>query len=786
MNKKIKQPISLRQKRLSHLTSNRYMLAAGLTLASAASWPVLAQNSEEEINLDKLQIEDRTLDTNPYAEPGAPYKAKHSGDTRRIKPLAETPQTVNVLTQTQIKDSGKADLREVLAAQPGITLGTGENGNAFGDRYIIRGHEARSDVFVDGLRDPGMTTRESFAVEQIEITKGPSATFAGRGSTGGAVNSITKQASSEYDFNQIEVGLGTDDYRRLTLDSNTKISDKTAFRANILHAYEEVPERGPADRERNGLALSITHAASDKLSLTGDLYFLDAKDKPDLGVYIIPNGAPVDNLPVYTQAEDFLESTVKTATFQLNYDISDAWVLQNKLRYGTTENGYVVTGARGTRRAEDNTDGDGNTIPGDPVAPGAATVSLSTHQGWQDVDYLVNQTNLFFTTKAGQTKHNWIFSLEYSDLNVLNGVYSVSNKGTTNCVLSGRGGTRPGFCIVDAGGEYITDNQNLLAREIERGNWDSDYSISTTSLSVMDTVDINEQWTVHAGLRVDAFDYSNSAYGRGASEPTAYNYSDELFNGHVGFVYHFAKTANVYFTFGTSTNINGGESDVGANCGYGGICTDAENIGNPDPETTTNLELGTKWSLNNEKLLLTAAVFQMTKSDVMESLPNGTSYEDAGSINTGENQVKGFEISLVGNLTDKWSTMAGLTLMDSAVTESNNPEKLNKRLSNFADDSAYLQLRYQATDNFAIGASATYSSEQYTGQPDTAAGSSYKVPSYTTYDLFANYQVNEHLKLRLNVGNLTNKDYYLAGYRSGAFTYKGDARNTQLSVSYEF
>ncbi len=63
--------------------------------------------------------------------------------------------------------------RDILAAQAGITLGTGENGNAFGDRYVIRGHEARSDVFVDGVRDPGMTTRESFATEQIEITKGP-------------------------------------------------------------------------------------------------------------------------------------------------------------------------------------------------------------------------------------------------------------------------------------------------------------------------------------------------------------------------------------------------------------------------------------------------------------------------------------------------------------------------------------------------------------------------------------------------------------------------------------
>src|SRR5690606_32320141 len=154
----------------------------------------------------------------------------------------------------------------VLAAQPGITLGTGENGNAFGDRYVIRGHEARSDVFVDGLRDPGMTTRESFAVEQIEITKGPSSTFAGRGSTGGAVNSITKQASTEYNFNKVQVGVGTDEYRRITLDSNLRVNDDIAVRANVLHAYEEVPDRGPADRERNGIALSGAFQVTSKLN----------------------------------------------------------------------------------------------------------------------------------------------------------------------------------------------------------------------------------------------------------------------------------------------------------------------------------------------------------------------------------------------------------------------------------------------------------------------------------------------------------------------------------------
>ena len=205
----IVRPVSLRQKRAS--------LVLGMSAALLAG-PALAQSAEpDEVELDTLRIEDKAADVNPYTQKGAPYKARVSGDPRRVKPLAETPATIQVLTATQIEESGETDLRDVLDGVPGVTVGTGENGNAFGDRYIIRGQEVRSDVFVDGLRDPGMTTRESFAVEQIEVTKGPSSSFGGRGTTGGAVNSITKQASTDYNFNRVDLGVGTDNFWRGTL-----------------------------------------------------------------------------------------------------------------------------------------------------------------------------------------------------------------------------------------------------------------------------------------------------------------------------------------------------------------------------------------------------------------------------------------------------------------------------------------------------------------------------------------------------------------------------------------
>tara|TARA_R110001592_G_scaffold357416_1_gene660576 strand:+ start:137009 stop:139282 length:2274 start_codon:yes stop_codon:yes gene_type:complete len=748
---------TLKPKKLSlrkpYLATSKTALA--LTIPGLLVVPL--GSAEEVYELDTLQIEERTVDTNPYAEKGAPYKAKISGDKRHVEEIADTPQTITVLTQTLIQDAGKTGLADILASQPGITLGTGENGNAFGDRYVIRGHEARSDVFVDSLRDPGMTIRESFDVEQIEITKGPSSTFAGRGSTGGAINVISKQASSEYDFTKLQGGLGTDDYQRYTVDTNQRINDDWAVRANLLYADEEVPDRSPAKRERTGAALSGVWQASDRMQILADYYYLDAKDRPDLGTYIDRStGKVVKNIPVYLQEQDFLKSEVNTFTLRVGYEFAENVRLDNAMRYGTTDNGYVATGLR-----ED---------------------SLSTHQGWQNVDYFANMANLYWDVDIAGLEHQLLFSVEYTSNDVKNGVYDVDNTGATNCVTSGRGGERPGYCIINGDGTPVANLNHLMGRVINKGRWDSDYNIDTWSVAVMDTIDFNDHWSLFLGVRADNFDYSNDLLGSSDAAPTNYSYSDTLWNGHAGLVYNINENANFYLTYSSASNINGGESDVGGNCGYGGICGDSDIIGDSKPEQTDNIELGTKWQVFDDKLLLTAAVFEITKDDVME----GADYDTVGTLNTGRNRVKGVEVSMAGNITEKLSLQVDAAFMKAKVLKSINPENEGNTLANFADDSLFAQLRYQLTDKFAFGATTTYSSKVFTGQPDTAANEDFSVPSYTVFDAFATYTFSEQLSVRLNVGNVTDEDFYYTAYRSGAFTYMGDKRNAQLTVAYEF
>jgi len=760
------------------------------TLALAISGALVAGAAtaeENKIALDKLTIEESvTPDTNPYAVPGTPYLADRVSDPRRTRSVAETPQTITVLTAAEIEDTGRSDLREILDGQPGITLGTGENGNAFGDRYIIRGHEARSDIFVDGLRDPGMTIRESFAVEQVEISKGPSSSFAGRGTTGGAVNSATKRASTEYDFNKVSAGIGTDDHHRLTLDVNKVINYDTAVRVNLLHAQEDVPDRSPADRDRQGAAFSISHSPTDKLEITADYYHFDGEDKPDLGTYIDSRtGKPVKDIPVYVQDEDFLESQVDTLTLRVGYELNPQSRIVNLTRYGTTDNGYLATGARGTTGYPTLADATADTN-------GFDSIGVSTHQGWQEVEYFANQLNFLTNQEIGGMNHELVLGLEYSDHSVLNGVYENTANGATNCFTVGRGGPGAGYCIIDSNGNEVAGINNLLQRSVTKGDEDSDWNIKTTSIYLMDTVDLNDKWTAFGGLRYDYYDYKTTANfdpdGRGGplpSVPTDFKDKDGFWNGHLGASFKITPNANVYASFSTATNLNGGESDVGTSCGYGGICVDGSDPSLGGPEKTDSWELGTKWRFNDNKLLATAALFRITKTDVMEQ-PSGNSYSTLGTLNTGENEVEGFELGLAGNLTEKLSAQAGVTIMNAKVLKSINPDNEGKTLANFADKSASLHLRYQATPKFAFGGTATYESVRFTGQPDSAANEDMEVPEYTVLDLFASYQVNRDMLIRLNVGNVLDEDYYLAAYRSGSFTYMGDRRNAQLTMQYSF
>lgn len=751
-----------------------------LPLAASAQTATIGPDGKQVKELGEVVVLGKRVESNPNAQVGAPYKARTSGDARHTRPLAETPSTITVLTKSAIDDAGVTDLKQILAAQPGITLGTGENGNAFGDRYIIRGQEARSDVFVDGLRDPGMSTRESFAVEQLEISKGPNSSFAGRGTAGGAINAITKQATLDHDFTRVSVGLGTDSQKRVTTDFNKGFGESFALRVNALYGDEDVPDRKPASRERKGVALSGLYEVNKDLSITLDYYGLRTKDQfPDLGAYLtgtLPYRVPAKNVPVYAQSSDFLKSDIDTVTARVNWKLAPNMRLTSLTRYGTSNNGYLTTGANaGTRY-------DGAT------GAGYSTAYIDNgHSGWQEVDYLAHQSNLRVDTTLGGMKNEFIFGAEFTNHKVLSGAYSITNSAAANCKSTAGIGANNAYCFTASNGTPVASLANLAGRSAVRGGKTQDWRVKTVALTAMDTIDLSDRFSAFGGVRADRFDLDLIRYTAATGAVAGdYGYKDTLVNGHFGLTYKAAKDLIVYASAATAQDINGGEADSGTNSGYGGAVLYQGQIAGAKPETSTNLELGAKWNLLDNQLLATAALFQTTKKDVME----GANYDTVGTFNTGKNRVHGLELGLSGDLTDKLSVQAGAAVMKSKVLGSAVATNIGNPLSNFAEKSYSVQAKYQLTDAFSFGAINRYESSRCGGQPDTGAGftngmCSQPVPSFQVSDLFAAYRFNKKLDMRVNVLNVFNKDYYTAVYRSGSFLYKGDARAVRVTLNYE-
>jgi len=148
--------------------------------------PAASSPSEAPVALDEVTV---------IGEQEQAYKADTSASKKYTAPLRETPKSVTVITDQVIRDTGSLTLVDALRTTSGITFGAGEGGNPAGDRPIIRGFNAESDTFIDGLRDVGSQTREIFNVESIEVSKGPGSAYTGAGATGGSRNLISKSPS---------------------------------------------------------------------------------------------------------------------------------------------------------------------------------------------------------------------------------------------------------------------------------------------------------------------------------------------------------------------------------------------------------------------------------------------------------------------------------------------------------------------------------------------------------------------------------------------------------------
>ena len=670
------------------------------------------------------------------------YTVPDASQTKFTAPLLDTPKTVQVIPQAVIQDSAATSLEDVLRNVPGITFGAGEGGQPLADRPFIRGMASGNNVYVDGIRDPGGQTREVFNLEAVEVIKGADSAFGGRGSGGGSINLSSKRARLG-NFAEGTFGVGTDSYLRGTADGNWQFTDNSAFRLNVLGAKGDVPGRDDVNYKKFGVAPSLSFGLGTPTRVTLSYYHLQTDGMPDYGVPTarktpeLGNDAGILDVSRDTfyglHDRDYQKTQADIGTLEFEHDLNDRLTFRNATRYGETLNDYVVTNP-----------GDG-TVKLDKTS-NTWWLKRGTKSRWQKTTLLSNVTELYGEAQTGSVKHRFNVGIELSRETNKNASYTVTTRNGSACPVSAGFKASELDCT-----PYLSPNpSDPWSGSITRGDLNLDTKSTTRSAYVFDTIDLSDKFQFNAGLRLDNYRISGSYVPRGATSAQSDDAEWTMLNYQAGLVYkpvHYGSFYVSYATASTPPTISGGDQE--------GLSAGMDDL---KPERSNTIELGTKWNVLEEKLSLTAALFQNDRKDAQIEVSPDV-FEQAGKT-----RVRGFELGVSGQITPEWNVFGGYTYMDSKLLKgAYDGVNEGDPLANTPKHSFSLWSTYKLTPQFTLGGGAYYVGKTFGGNQGGAGGGANAVymPSYWRFDGMASYQINKNVNLQLNALNLTDKSYYL-------------------------
>ena len=733
-------------------------LAASAQEQSASAAPVAATNAPTAM--------EKTVITG-HAE-------KEISSPKYTEPLRDTPQTINVVPHSVIEEQGATTLRDVLRNVPGISFQAGEGSVPAGDQLSIRGFSARTDLFVDGVRDIGGYTRDSFNVEQVEVTKGPNSTYSGRGSTGGSVNMVSKspQPTAFYDGT---FGFGTDDYYRTTVDFNQPIPQAdaiglkgTALRVNGLFHDQDFADRDFVHDQRWAMApslaiglgtstrviLSYLHLEEDNLPAYG-LPFVSSSTNPYGGAAALGHIAP---LPYHSFLgvvdRDYEKIANDVGGLRIEHDFNDDVTLKHQTRYGRTRRDSVITAPRIIKNAPANQDYDLVTV-------GADTYGLNHEvQSRDQLDQVfTTQTDLITKFETGKLEHTLVSSVEYNHETEINYLRSGG-------ITKWQNGTTYYPAPPD---NPLDPNPYSTFAPVTRTGARNEAIADSAGLSLFDTIKLGEKWFIPLGIRGDTY---TVGYNQRAANGvvTSLNRNDIQPTWRGGLVFKPKPNGSIYFGYGTSFN----PSAEGL--------TLANNNVDVAPELGTSYELGTKWDLFDEKLSVSGALFRTDKQNYRTTDPL-----TAIISNTGDVRVEGIELGVSGRLTRDWIIYGGYAIMESKILSSisaplydgvNVPEQGHK-LSNTPEQTASLWTTYTLPYRFTIGTGVSFVDKRYSNNIETSS-----VSGYWLQDALLSWKATDNLDLRLNLYNLWNEEYI--DRVGGGHSIPGTGRTIIVTASLKF
>ena len=658
--------------------------------------------------------------------------------TKTDTPITEIPQTVNIVTEQQMAMTGATDLSQALRYLPGFASYGSDNRS---DLYAtLRGF--KPSLFVDGLQAPNTTVIADwrvapYTIDSITVLRGPTSVLYGAGDPGAIVDAQTKQADGQ---RVREVGVQIGNYARK--ETMLDIGDKLDADGRVAYRFVGVASdgnalTGPHDEQRVALAPSLRWRPDADTSLTLTATYL--QDRSDFSHNFLPAQGTVLPNPngqlthdVYTGDPTFNDYRKKqwSLGYQFSHNLNSTWTLRQNVRWMHLSL-------------------DDASVFGAGLAPGSTT-NITRYAGLFQFNYsrfdIDNTAQARFGT--GPLEHTVLLGFQYSRqtttdsewlalaprLNLYNPVYTP----VTTAIFSG-----PTFL----------GHPNLYT------------AMSTVSTYAQDQIKWN-RWVLTLGGREDWVNVRQDNRGAG----TQTNQDVSAFSGRVGLTYRGSYGLSPYVGYSTSFN-----PVIGVRMFGGGL---------PQPTRGKQTEAGLRWQPLGEKLMLSAAVYQINQTNVVTPAPRNLDPTGMSSVQTGEVRSRGIELSAVGNLTRELSLIASYIYQDVKNVKANDAS-LNHwpvdipRPRQMASLWADWTWRTGALAGFGIGGGVRYQSAS-AGAPDN----SLTVPSYTLYDAALHYGTRDW-RFSLNVMNLFDRRY-ISGCQSYAVCVFGNERTVLASAKYNW
>lgn len=655
------------------------------------------------------------------------YKVDNAnGAMRTSTSLLDTAQSVTVISDIIINEQLATTLGEVLSNDASLTAGSKQRNR---EVFNLRGFELSSSTgyLRDGHQHWSHYQQPIEILQQVEVIKGPSSILYGQSGPGGLINMVTKKPTAQTLFNA-SADVDQHGSTRFMLDASGALTDAEDLRARGILVKQDVDYwreyQNGENRERDRFlgAFIVDYDISDNALVRVHYDRTDDEAGLDTGAWIDDNANVIgDDKTIRDMSWAFTDITVENAGIDFKVFLNDNW----QVKLGYNEQTFE------RQRFESAPRKPGNFVEDDSYE----SRPYDRFDDWQFKTAFIDFIGEFET--AG-VHHQLLIGANSLD-------YYYGQRRTS------------------------ADSFNFIAGQAEPSrptvSYKTDDTISETEydyygIYVQDLITFSPQWQLSLGGRYD--------------KQTREDANNESFVPKVGVLYHPNASATIYASYSEGFEPQGSDTLVNED--------DINNGMKLDAVTSEQKEVGVKWQLFDDRLMLSGALFDISKNGTLVTetldIPVGDLISETNQI--GEQRHKGIELTAQGAATDRLFVMASTMYLDANYERDEDLE--GKRPTDAPKWSASLWTRYELNDAIAFNAGAFYEGERFADSANTITKD-----AYTRVDVGATYKLKvskTDVNLRLNIENLFDEDY-LAGGGTNNVTI-GEGTNVRLAAQFSF